>query len=58
MKAIVLKISVGGDGGIGKTTFLHKYCTNTFLADTKLTVGVDFLTKIVEYGDFRFNFAI
>ncbi len=58
MKTIILKVSVGGDGGIGKTTFLHRYCTDTFLADTKLTVGVDFLTKIVEHGDLKYNFAI
>ncbi|NMC07131.1 MAG: GTP-binding protein, partial [Candidatus Lokiarchaeota archaeon] len=58
MKTIVNKIVVGGDGGVGKTTFLHRYCTNVFLADTRLTVGVDFLNKIVPFGDLVFNFAI
>jgi small GTP-binding protein len=29
-----------------------------FLSDTRLTVGVDFLNKIVPFGDLVFNFAI
>jgi len=58
MKTIILKIIVGGDGGIGKTTYLHRYCTNIFLTNTQLTVGVDFLTKIVSYADAVFNLAI
>ena len=58
MKTIILKIIVGGDGGIGKTTYLHRYCTNIFLTNTQLTVGVDFLTKIVNYNDAVFNLAI
>ncbi|MEX2682446.1 MAG: Rab family GTPase [Candidatus Sigynarchaeota archaeon] len=58
MKTIVNKVVVGGDGGVGKTTFLHRYCTNVFLADTRLTVGVDFLNKIIPFGDLVFNFAI
>lgn len=57
-KTIILKIIVGGDGGIGKTTYLHRYCTDIFLTDTQLTVGVDFLTKIVTCNDFVFNLAI
>ena len=58
MKTTIQKIIVGGDGGIGKTTFLHKYCTNVFLTNTQLTVGVDFLNKIIRYNDAIFNFAI
>ena len=57
-KNIILKIIVGGDGGIGKTTYLHRYCTNIFLTNTALTVGVDFLTKIVTYEDATYNLAI
>ncbi|HME54246.1 MAG TPA: Rab family GTPase [Candidatus Lokiarchaeia archaeon] len=57
-KTIIIKVIVGGDGGIGKTTYLHRYCNNVFLTNTQLTVGVDFLTKIVTYNDFTFNLAI
>ncbi len=39
------KIVVGGAGGVGKTTLLHRYMHNVFKADTTLTVGVTFQTK-------------
>jgi len=45
---IVWKIIVGGSGGVGKTTFLHKYLTKQFLTNTKLTVGVSFQTHKLE----------
>jgi small GTP-binding protein len=49
---------VGGDGGVGKSTYLQRYCSDVFLGDTKLTVGVDFLTKIVTYKEMSFTFAL
>ena len=42
MTDIVWKIVVGGSGGVGKTTFLHRFLTKQFLQDSKLTVGVSF----------------
>lgn len=39
------KIVVGGAGGVGKTTLLHRYLHNVFKTDTTLTVGVTFKTK-------------
>jgi small GTP-binding protein len=39
------KIVVGGAGGVGKTTLLHRYMHNVFKSDTTLTVGVTFKTK-------------
>ncbi|MEX2685103.1 MAG: Rab family GTPase [Candidatus Sigynarchaeota archaeon] len=39
------KIVVGGAGGVGKTTLLHRFLHNVFKADTSLTVGVTFKTK-------------
>jgi small GTP-binding protein len=43
--SFTFKVVVGGAGGVGKTTLLHRYLYNAFKADTKLTVGVDFLSK-------------
>ena len=41
------KVVVGGAGGVGKTTLLHRYLHNEFLTDTTMTVGVDFHNKEV-----------
>lgn len=54
----MLKIIIGGDGGVGKTTYLYKLCQGKFLTDTKMTVGVGFLTKNVKHGDTNYNLAL
>jgi GTPase SAR1 family protein len=33
----IWKIVVGGQGGVGKTTFITRYLTGQFMADTALT---------------------
>jgi small GTP-binding protein len=38
----------GGMGGVGKTTFLLRYMTNTFVGDTLLTIGVNFHSSVLE----------
>nr|MDO8109158.1 Rab family GTPase [Candidatus Sigynarchaeota archaeon] len=42
------KIVTGGAGGVGKTTFLHRYLTNQFFANTALTVGVQLHSHLIE----------
>ncbi len=44
------KILIAGDGGVGKTTLLHKYASGTFMVDTGLTIGVQFHLKTVLVG--------
>ncbi|MBD3197345.1 MAG: GTP-binding protein [Candidatus Lokiarchaeota archaeon] len=44
-KPIVLKILTAGEGGVGKTTLLHRYVEGQFLASTKMTIGVEFFLK-------------
>lgn len=44
-KPIVLKVLTAGEGGVGKTTLLHKYIEGKFFADTKMTIGVEFFLK-------------
>ncbi|MHA2390755.1 MAG: Rab family GTPase [Promethearchaeota archaeon] len=44
------KIIVAGDGGVGKTTLLHRYIENRFKFDTKMTIGVEIFNKIVNFG--------
>ena len=50
-KSIALKIVTAGDGGVGKTTLLHRYVENKFLFDTKMTIGVGFFQKYVNVGN-------
>ncbi len=44
-KPIVLKVLTTGEGGVGKTTLIHKYVEGKFRIDTKMTIGVEFFTK-------------
>ncbi|MFX1319108.1 MAG: Rab family GTPase [Promethearchaeota archaeon] len=40
----VLKLIVVGDGGVGKTTLIHRYLTGNYL-DQRMTVGSGFATR-------------
>ncbi len=50
-KPILLKVIIGGDGGVGKTTLLHRYIESVFLADTHLTIGVEFFLKEIQIDE-------
>ncbi|TET60453.1 MAG: GTP-binding protein [Promethearchaeota archaeon] len=41
----ILKILTAGEGGVGKTTLLHRYVEGKFSAETKMTIGVEFFLK-------------
>jgi small GTP-binding protein len=49
-KKFVLKVLTSGDGGVGKTTLLHRYVSNRFIADTSMTIGVQFHLKNINFG--------
>lgn len=40
----IFKICLIGNGGVGKTCIARRMCLDTFDADTKLTIGIDFYT--------------
>ncbi|MBD3195848.1 MAG: GTP-binding protein [Candidatus Lokiarchaeota archaeon] len=42
------KVCIVGDGGVGKTTILHRYIDDKFLENTKMTIGTDFFIKNIE----------
>jgi len=46
-RSLIFKVILGGDGAVGKTTLLHRYMEGIFLADTKMTIGVEFFQKEV-----------
>ena len=48
IKKIKRKIIILGEGGVGKTTLLHRYVSNIFMDSTKMTIGTDFFIKKVD----------
>lgn len=44
----LLKVVVVGDGTVGKTTLIRRYCEGKFHASRVATIGVDFYTQRVE----------
>jgi len=40
----IFKICLLGQGGVGKTCIARRLCFNTFDANTRLTIGIDFYT--------------
>jgi small GTP-binding protein len=42
------KICIVGDGGVGKTTIVHRYVDNIFLDDTKITIGTNLFVKRID----------
>ncbi len=44
-KPIVLKVLTAGEGGVGKTTLLHRFVEGKFSSETKMTIGVEFFLK-------------
>ncbi|MHA1438613.1 MAG: Rab family GTPase [Promethearchaeota archaeon] len=51
MQQIVFKILIAGDASVGKTTLLHRYVNGKFIDSTTMTIGVNFLTKRVNFND-------
>ena len=52
------KLCVIGDGGVGKTTLIHRFLSGSYLADLKMTIGVDFHIHRRERGDKSISFQI
>ena len=44
----LLKVVVIGDGAVGKTTLIRRYCEGKFFASRVATIGVDFYTQRVQ----------
>ncbi|XP_053671828.1 ras-related protein Rab-23 [Anopheles nili] len=45
---IALKVIVVGNGGVGKTSMVQRYCKGIYTKDYKKTIGVDFLERQIE----------
>lgn len=44
----IVKVVMAGDGAVGKTSLIRRYCTGMFQESRIMTIGVDFQIKIVE----------
>ena len=44
----LFKVCIIGDGAVGKTTIMHQYVDNKFVADTMMTIGTNFFIKGIE----------
>ncbi|MFX0134210.1 MAG: GTP-binding protein [Candidatus Hodarchaeota archaeon] len=54
----ILKCIIVGDGGVGKTALSIRYTEGKFRDDYKMTIGVDFSTKIMNVDDKSVKFQI
>ncbi|MBY9017749.1 MAG: GTP-binding protein [Candidatus Lokiarchaeota archaeon] len=52
------KLCIFGDGGVGKTTFTHRFLNRVFDQDLKMTIGADFSVKDVKVDDANVNLQI
>ncbi len=46
----VYKVVVAGDGNVGKTSLIRRYCEGKFEQSRVMTIGVDFQAKTVNLG--------
>ena len=56
IKSYIYKICVVGNGGVGKTSMVLRYCENAFKENYIMTIGSNFSTKTVnlpEYPQFQ-----
>ncbi len=58
MPQIALKLITVGDGGVGKTTLLHRYVKREFIDTTTMTIGVEFLSKQIEIDGYSVNLTL
>lgn len=48
---IAVKAVVVGNGAVGKSSMIQRYCKGVFTKDYKKTIGVDFLERQLRFVD-------
>lgn len=48
------KVLVVGDYAVGKTSLIRRYCTGEFTNNYRITIGVDFCLKQIDYDESTF----
>lgn len=46
---VAIKVVVVGNGAVGKSSMIQRYCKGFFTKDYKKTIGVDFLERQIQY---------
>ena len=52
IKSYIYKICIVGNGGVGKTSMVLRYCENSFKENYIMTIGSNFSTKTVDLVDY------
>ncbi|MFX1388509.1 MAG: GTP-binding protein [Promethearchaeota archaeon] len=47
----VFKVIIIGPGAVGKTSILHRFVENNFSFRYKMTIGADFLSKVIQRNE-------
>ena len=45
---IAVKVVIVGNGAVGKSSMIQRYCKGIFTRDYKKTIGVDFLERQIQ----------
>ena len=53
-----IKLLVLGEAGVGKTSIIQKFATNTFEEKLTATIGIDFLSKKIKYKNKTYQFRL
>jgi small GTP-binding protein len=53
-----VKVVVAGDGSVGKTSLIRRYCEGKFAGSRVMTIGVDFQTKVVQLANYSVKLSI
>ncbi|XP_030839200.1 ras-related protein Rab-23 [Strongylocentrotus purpuratus] len=48
---VAIKVVIVGNGAVGKSSMIQRYCKGIFTKDYKKTIGVDFLERQIEFND-------
>ena len=47
------QVVIVGNGAVGKSSMIQRFCKGVFTRDYKKTIGVDFLERIIEYEQLK-----
>lgn len=53
---VAIKVVVVGNGAVGKSSMIQRYCKGIFTKDYKKTIGVDFLEREMQYVSNRWEY--